>query len=568
MSAVSSPADSPAAASPGRSEAGGRMARVLARRGELGYRQFRIPALLRTQAGTLVAVCDARPLLDDLPSPIDLVVRRSTDEGATWEDWEVLRTGTGLEGFGDASLLQDPATGAILCWHVSTTRWGFFESEAGLERTQHCELSVSLDEGGTWEHRRLTSQLNRPGIRSLFPASGSGLVLRNGPRAGRLLQPFVVMTDPADGSPGVIASAVAMSDDHGATWRLGEVFSPTADGVHSNEHSLAELPDGSVVSCSRATPHRLWAVSADGGESFAAPAPVRELPDPSDNGGVLALPEGLVVVSHNRHPQLRCDTALTVGRAGRGGEVTWGGAVRLCPGASGYSTLVALPDGGVGVFMERGAYEEMVFARVGSDELEAAAGRPAGSQPVAGAAASAIAALGPLASDAWAAERSAEVRPVAGGDAGSVASTDASNGPAAGTLHTRVVPRSITPAPPEKWELRGEHLFLSGEAITAPASEGKEKGATAAQIVASREDLAANLAPASATAGPLDLITVSATARWDGPHAVVLSPRWVADGRPAGEALLARPGATVPWLHLSRALGDGELGLAWDVAPA
>ncbi len=522
-------------------------ATVLARRGDLGYRQFRIPALLRTGVGTLLAVSDARPLLDDLPSPIDLMIRRSADEGATWEQWELLRTGAGLEGFGDAALLQDPATGAVLCWHVATTRWGFFESEAGLERTQHCDLSVSLDDGRTWEHRRLTAQLKRPGIRSLFPASGSGLALRRGPHAGRLLQPFVVMIDPADGSPGVIASAVAASDDHGATWRLSEPFSPTAGGVHTNEHSLAELPDGTVVSCSRATPHRLWSVSTDGGLTFGRPAAVPELPDPSDNGSVLSV-DGLVVVSHNRHPWLRCDTALTVGVAGADGAVTWGGSVALCPGASGYSTLVELPGGDAGVLFERGAYEELAFVRVSRAQLEAAAARPAGSARVAGAAAEAVLALPGLASEAWAAE-AREDTPL-------------------GALHTRVVPRSITPAPPERWELKDEHLFLSGEAITAPASEGKEKGATATQIVATREDLAANLAPASATPSPADLITLSATARWDGTRDVVLRPRWVADGRPAGEPRTATPGATVAWLHLSRALGEGELGLTWDVTPA
>ncbi len=522
-------------------------AAVLARRGDLGYRQFRIPALQRTDAGTLLAVSDARPLLDDLPSPIDLVIRRSADEGATWEPWEVLRTGTGLEGFGDASLLQDPGTGAVLCWHVATTRWGFFESEAGLERTQHCDLSVSLDDGRTWEHRRLTAQLKRPGIRSLFPASGSGLALRSGPHAGRLLQPFVVLTDPADGSPGVIASAVAASDDHGATWRLGEPFSPTVGGVHSNEHSLAELPDGTVVSCSRATPRRLWARSTDGGRTFSRPAAVPELPDPSDNGSVLGL-GGLVVVSHNRHPWLRCDTALTVGVAGADGTVAWGGSVALCPGASGYSTLVELPGGDVGALFERGAYEELAFVRVPRAELEAAAARPAGSEPGVDSAADAVRGLPGLASEAWAAEAREETPH--------------------GALQVRVVPRSITPAPPERWELKDEHLFLSGEAITAPASEGKEKGATATQIVATREDLAANLAPAGATARPADLITLSATARWDGTHDVVLCPRWMADGRPAGEPRAAAPGETVAWLHLSRALGAGELGLTWDVAPA
>ena len=58
---------------------------VLAVRGHAGYRQYRIPALAVTAQGTLLAAYDGRPNLDDLPSPIDLLVRRSTDNGQNWD---------------------------------------------------------------------------------------------------------------------------------------------------------------------------------------------------------------------------------------------------------------------------------------------------------------------------------------------------------------------------------------------------------------------------------------------------------------------------------------------------
>lgn len=83
---------------------------VLAVRGRGGYRQYRIPALAVTARGTVLAAYDGRPNLDDLPSPIDLLVRRSTDNGQTWSGQEVVRSGTGLEGFGDPSLLVDAET--------------------------------------------------------------------------------------------------------------------------------------------------------------------------------------------------------------------------------------------------------------------------------------------------------------------------------------------------------------------------------------------------------------------------------------------------------------------------
>lgn len=55
---------------------------VLARRGVGGYRQYRIPALA-TAGQVVLCAYDGRPDLDDLPAPIDLLLRRSEDGGHT-----------------------------------------------------------------------------------------------------------------------------------------------------------------------------------------------------------------------------------------------------------------------------------------------------------------------------------------------------------------------------------------------------------------------------------------------------------------------------------------------------
>ena len=100
---------------------------VLAVRGVGGYRQYRIPALAVSRQGTLLAAYDGRPNLDDLPSPIDLLLRRSTDSGRTWGSQQVVRTGAGLNGFGDPSLLVDAETGRIFIFHAAGTHAGFFD---------------------------------------------------------------------------------------------------------------------------------------------------------------------------------------------------------------------------------------------------------------------------------------------------------------------------------------------------------------------------------------------------------------------------------------------------------
>ena len=108
---------------------------VLAVQGHGGYRQYRIPALAVTVRGTLLAAYDGRPNLDDLPSPIDLLVRRSLDNGKTWGPQQLVRTGSGLQGYGDPSLLVDAETGRIFLFHAAGTRAGFLKPLPGWTRT-------------------------------------------------------------------------------------------------------------------------------------------------------------------------------------------------------------------------------------------------------------------------------------------------------------------------------------------------------------------------------------------------------------------------------------------------
>lgn len=410
---------------------------TLARRGEGGYAQYRIPALAVTNAGTVLAAYDGRPNLDDLPSPIDLLVRRSHDSGVTWGPQQVVRTGTGLQGFGDPSLIVDHATGRILMFHATGTLAGFFEavegpgSTEGHDAVQHVDVSLSDDDGATWIHRRLTSQLKRPGITGIFAASGGGLCVPGGPFAGRLVQPMVLL----DG--GEITAAAAYSDDHGETWTLG---APVGGGT--NESAIASLPDGSLLLHSRATPSRLAAVSHDGGASWGAAVAVEGLPDPSDNGSLVMLGGGSLLASSNLDPELRRNTGLSLSLDG---GATWPHQLVLCEGSSGYSCAAELPGGRIGVLYEREGYSEIAFASVSRAEIEASG-------------------------------------PADGEQAGVVR-------PAEPTLE--VILRSVTPGLPEEWVHVGEHHVYPVDAGGVDASAWKEVGqaygAAGGMILGTRE---------------------------------------------------------------------------------
>lgn len=371
---------------------------VLAVRGVGGYRQYRIPALAVSTRGTILAAYDGRPNLDDLPNTIDLLLRRSFDNGASWTGQHVVRTGSGLDGYGDPSLLVDAETGRIFMFHAAGTHAGFFEASSGLEPEddiQHADVSFSDDDGGTWQHRRLTAMLKpvHAGTTGLFASAGQGIQVHTGPYSGRLVQQYVLLIN------GEIRAASAYSDDHGGTWTLGGLIGPGPAGVGPNENKVVCLSDGRLLLHSRATPSRLAAISNDGGQTWSSLLPVPELPDPSDNGSLarfdgapivdaLADPKtgsgdgsasssasgpasgsasgSWLIATNNQDPHLRRNTVLSLSPDN---GATWPAKLMLCAGSSAYSTATRLPDGNIGVLYERQGYREIVFASVPAEQL-------------------------------------------------------------------------------------------------------------------------------------------------------------------------------------------------------
>lgn len=312
---------------------------------------YRIPALAVTGTGRLLAAWDVRADWRDLPGPFDIVYRISDDCGLTWSDVRVLRRRNDAGGFGDASFVVG-ASGRVLCWYVGSTGRSFFTAEAGPEgEGLRLWLATSDDDGETWTHRDLTEELKPTDVTGMFAASGNGTRLRS----GRLVQPFVLRT--LDGEH---FAATAVSDDDGATWRLGERVGPDCD-----ENKVVELPDGRVLLHARARPRRRWAASSDGGWSFGEPVAHEQLVDPACNGG-LARWRDDVVCTLLDDPRERRRLAL---RVSRDCGVTWGDPVVLDEGAAGYSVAVELPDGRLGVAWEAGDYASVEFASIGRDEV-------------------------------------------------------------------------------------------------------------------------------------------------------------------------------------------------------
>ncbi|MET9988149.1 sialidase family protein [Streptomyces mutabilis] len=347
-----------------------------------GYACFRIPAIVRTTEGTLLAFAEGRVLDCGDAGDIDLVVKRSTDGGRTWSPLQVVNEGGG-DTHGNPAPVVDRATGRVLL--VETYNEG--RTDGGncavpCARTPH--LQYSDDDGRTWSAPRdLSADIQPPDWDSWY-ATGPvhGVQLTGGDHAGRLV--VGVNAETWDGER-VTANhaALVVSDDGGENWRIGatDTWPVAADGTFRqkpSELTLTERADGSLLVSGREENgtdlgHRTQAVSRDGGDSFATP--FRALPDlytPQVQGAVLRLGDRMLL-SAPADPDRRRTMSV---RSSYDGGATWDSVDRgtvVTRDWSGYSDMVAVDDATVGLMYEAGpvdARDEIRFARFTEDWLQ------------------------------------------------------------------------------------------------------------------------------------------------------------------------------------------------------
>jgi sialidase-1 len=340
-----------------------------------GYACFRIPAIVRTTGGTLLAFAEGRVLNCGDATDIDLVLKRSTDGGRTWGPLQVVSEGAG-DTHGNPAPVVNRTTGRVLLAQTyNTGRTDNGSCRVPCDRTPH--LQYSDDDGRTWSAPRDLSEEILPPRRTSWYATGPvhGIQLTRGRHAGRLV--FGVNAETWDGSRVTDNhAALVVSDDGGAHWRVGATDSwpVAADGTFRqkpSELTVAERTDGSVLVGGREQAgtdlgHRTQAVSLDGGDSFAAP--FRALPDlyaPQVQCATLDLGER-VLLSCPADPDRRRTMAI---RSSYDGGRTWDTPDRgtvVTTDWSGYSDMAPVDEDTVGLLYEGGAVDardEIRFAR-------------------------------------------------------------------------------------------------------------------------------------------------------------------------------------------------------------
>ena len=328
-----------------------------------GIVRHRIPGVVVTPKGTVLAYCEARKNNSSDWGEIEIHLRRSTDGGRSWQaPQHIAHIGARLEGnprkktggeqeqtVNNPVAIVDRTTGAIeFLYCINYAR---------------CYSMRSTDDGVTWSKPVDVTASFEPFRRHydwkvIATGPGHGIQLKS----GRLVVPIWLAYGKA-GDHGPSAAATIFSDDHGKTWQAGDLCLPNeGDFGNPNETMITELSDGRVMLVSRSVSkanRKLITTSSDGARDWTKPVFHEQLWEPVCMASIVAHPSkpGTLIFS-NPHT-LKLDKDGKEIPAGRGKREnlsiklsnddgnTWPINKTLDAGPSAYSDLAVLPDGTV-----------------------------------------------------------------------------------------------------------------------------------------------------------------------------------------------------------------------------
>jgi sialidase-1 len=253
----------------------------------VAYHSFRIPSLVRTKANTLLAFAEGRAASNDDHGNINLLYKRSTNNGATWSSLrEVVGAGQGT--WGNPTAVADQTTGTIwlfMSWNPAGYSINGVDGTTRITAWEHRKvyLSKSTDDGLTWTDPVDMSATLKPrtqgnGAVWAWDAIGPGVGIQM--PNGRLVIPAQHRN--------------LYSDDHGVTWKLQRIT--TASGAYqenTSEGTVLALTDGRLMRNDRAetttweTGKRRWVARGTIDGSYTTFAPHNTLLDPACQGSIL-----------------------------------------------------------------------------------------------------------------------------------------------------------------------------------------------------------------------------------------------------------------------------------------
>lgn len=328
--------------------------------GDDNVREYRIPSLITTHKGTLIAACDARvKRKGDLPNNIDIAIRRSEDNGETWEAIKYAIKSGATEGSCDPSIIVDKETGTIWMFVLHGNEGvGLWQSKAGIDEstTGHIYVIKSDDDGLTWsEPLNINSMVKNPEWLCALAAPGRGFQMKN----GTLVIPGYFRSEK---EPNLLCSYIFYSKDHGETWSYS-----TTPAENTTECTVVELADGRLMLNMRNHYNkgmRAISYTSDLGTNWTPLRFDEELIDPVCQANMIEYDyndEKLLLFANSASSKGRKNQSIKISYDE--GD-TWPIQKTIFKGRSAYSCLTQLHDGSIGLLYEKGNRGAIAFKRV------------------------------------------------------------------------------------------------------------------------------------------------------------------------------------------------------------
>jgi sialidase-1 len=338
----------------------------------VGFHSFRIPAVVRTSTGRILAFSEGRRWSNLDYGDINLVYKRTkttTNNGATKEDWESLRevVGAGAGTWGNPTAVVDGDTVYLfMSWNAA----GYSQNGADLADgtstkkidttwggRRHLYLIKSTDDGNTWSTPEDVTLSLTPNNWA-WDAVGPGIGITT--TTGELVVPAQRRNIIGRGTPG------------NRTWSMQQL----SDG--GSEATICQTPDGNLYRNDRPGKADYRSVARGTLANFGTFAADTGLPDPACEGSVLlynlassAGPARVIFMNSasqdsRRQMRVRISYDLDVGKFDYGRKLS-DDSVSGVGYEGGYSSMTKTTDAKIGALVETDFYN----AKGGADSHRA-----------------------------------------------------------------------------------------------------------------------------------------------------------------------------------------------------
>jgi sialidase-1 len=335
--------------------------------GDAGARIYRIPALWWLPKKPLLAFAERRMEQRQMHGDIDIVLRRSLDNGQNWEPQQVVAD-LGKDACGNPCIVQDASNGRL--WLAFTrSRQQDIEKDiaAGTVPGTQVWITSSDDDGATWSAPKDISASCRKSDWGWYGTGpGQGLYLQGGTsRPSRILIPSYHTKD------GVYTTHCIFSDDHGETWQLGEDA-----GLNTSEPQVIELDSHTLLMNARAVggSHRGLFTSTDRGSSWRTATEMAPISDNKCQGYIYRCFRNGSDGQYDwifSQPAATNRTSVHAWMSDDRGK-SWPFAQSLWSGPSAYTAMTRIQGGLVGMLLECGTkdvYEQIAFLKFAPEWL-------------------------------------------------------------------------------------------------------------------------------------------------------------------------------------------------------